>query len=184
MKSEKIRNFFSSKSGRSIVILAAVLLISLAVYLNYRWFYDPIDSMVFGDNNMEDHFDDSTETGTGDGNTENDYFTSVSLTRQQSRDEAIAVLNLVIDSEESSEEAKAEAAEEISKIAVDIQNEANIESLVKAKGFEDCVAVIGDESVSVIVKAEALQANEAAQILAIVCETTGIAPQNVSIINK
>ena len=62
MKSEKIRSFFSSKSGRSIVILTAVLLISLAVYLNYRWFYDPIDSMGFGDNNMEDNFDDSTRS--------------------------------------------------------------------------------------------------------------------------
>ena len=46
------------------------------------------------------------------------------------------------------------------------------------------IAVIGDGAVSVIVKAESLQANEAAQILAIVYETTGVAPQNISIINK
>ena len=76
------------------------------------------------------------------------------------------------------------AAEKISQIAVDIQNEANIESLVKAKGFEECVAVIAEGSVSVVVKAESLQAKDAAQILTIVYETTGIAPENVSIINK
>ena len=81
-------------------------------------------------------------------------------------------------------EAKAEAAAKISRIAVDIQNETNIETLVKAKGFEDCVAVISDDAVSVIVKADSLQANQAAQILAIVYETTGISPENISIINK
>ena len=78
----------------------------------------------------------------------------------------------------------AEASAKISKIAVDMQNEKNIETLVKAKGFEECVAVISEDAVSVIVKAESLQANEAAQILTIVYETTGISPEKVSIINK
>ena len=91
---------------------------------------------------------------------------------------------MVSESSESSEEAKAEASEKISQIATDIQNENNIETLVKAKGFEECVAIISDNSVSVIVKAETLQAAEAAQILAIVYDTTGLNPENVSIINK
>ena len=88
------------------------------------------------------------------------------------------------ENEDATEEAKAKAQEQLSKIAVDMQNETNIETLVKAKGFEECVAIISENSVSVIVKAESLQANEAAQIFTIVYETTGIAPQNVSIINK
>lgn len=186
MQNEKAKKFFSSKSTRSVVIIAAVLLIGLAVYLNYRWFYDPVGSLGYGDNNMDDNLDSSQTTGgeTDGGEEENNYFTSTVITRQQSRDEAIDVLKLVTENEESSEAAKAEAAAKISQIAVDIQNEANIESLVKAKGFEECVAVIADDSVSVIVKAENLQANQAAQILTIVYETTGISPQNVSIINK
>ena len=184
MKNEKMKKFFSSKSTRSAIVIACVLLIGLAVYLNYRWFYDPIDSLGYGDNNMEDTLGESTETGGNTDESENDYFSSTLLSRQQSRDEAIDVLKLVTENEEATAEAKAEAAEKISKIAVDIQNETNIETLVKAKGFEECVAVISDTSVSVIVKAESLQANEAAQILAIVYETTGISPENISIINK
>ncbi len=184
MKHEKLKKFFSSKSGRSVLIVTSVLIIGLAVYLNYRWFYDPVNSLGYGDNNMSDNYEDSTATGTGDGNTGADYFTATALTRQQSRDEAIDVLKLISENAESSEEARAEAREEISRIAVDIQNEANIETLVKAKGFEECIAVIGDNAVSVIVKAESLQAAEAAQILAIVYETTGISPERISIINK
>ena len=186
MKNEAIKRFFTSKSGRSAIVVAAVLLIGLAVYLNYRWFYDPLDSLSYGDNNMENNYSDSTETGadSSGGSTENNYFTATALSREQSRDEAIDVLKLVADSDEATEEAKASANEQISRIALDIQNEANIETLVKAKGFEDCVAVISDGAVSVIVGAESLQASEAAQILAIVYDTTGVNPENVTIINK
>ena len=186
MQKEKVKKFFTSKSARSAVIIVAVLLIGLAVYLNYRWFYDPISSLGYGDNNMDNNIDSSQTTGgeTNEDGSENNYFTATALTRQQSRDEAIDVLKLVTESEDATEASKAEAAQKISQIAVDIQNEANIESLVKAKGFEECVAVIADGSVSVIVKAESLQANQAAQILAIVYETTGISPENISIINK
>jgi len=183
MKNEKIKSFISSRSAKTLAVFLAVLLIGVAVYVNYRLFYDPVDSMGFGDSNMDDNFDDSQSAG-GDANEEEDYFTAVALNRQQSRDEALDVLKLVAESSESSEEAKAEASAKIAKIALDIQNEANIEALVKAKGFEDCVAVISDGSVSVIVSAESLQAAEAAQIFAIVYDTTGISPENISVINK
>ena len=182
MKNEKTKKFFSSKMARSAVVIAAVLLIGLAVYLNYRWFYDPVNSMGYGDNNMDDSADGSLQTGGTGG--ENDYFASAALTRQQSRDEAIDVLEMVIASADADAETKTAAQAKISKIATDIQNEANIETLVKAKGFEECVAVIGEDSVSVIVKSESLQAKDTAQIFSIVYETTGIVPEKVSIINK
>ena len=183
MKNEKVKQFFSSKTARSMVVIVAVLLIGLAVYLNYRWFYDPTGSLGYGENNMEDNFNDSASTD-ADADETGDYFAAALLTRQQSRDEAIDVLTLVTGSADADEETKAEAQAKISKIALDIQNEANIETLVKAKGFEECVTVIGEDSVSVLVQAETLQAKETAQILSIVYETTGIAPEKVSIINK
>ncbi len=186
MQNEKSKKIFSSKSVRSVVVIAVVLLVGLAVYLNYRWFYDPTGSLGYGDNNMDDTLGDGSEEtgGEAEGEEENDYFAATALTRNQSRDEAIDVLKLVTENASASEEAKAEAAAKISQIAVDIQNEANIESLVKAKGFEECVAVIAEDAASVIVKTESLQANQAAQILAIVYETTGISPENISIITK
>ena len=183
MKNEKVKKIFASKSAKSAVVVAVVLLVGLAVYLNYQWFYDPVNSIGFGDNNMENSVNDSTAVD-GEGAGEENYFTSTALNRQEARDEAIDVLKLVTESPDSSEEAKAEASAKISKIAVDIQNEANIESLVKAKGFEECVAVISEGSVSVIVSAEALQASQTAQILTIVDETTGIPPDKVSRSNK
>ena len=184
MKNEKTKKFFASKTAKGIIVASAALLIGLAVYLNYRWFYDPTTSLGYGDNNMDDNFSDSQSA---DGNAQNaaqDYFTATALDRQEARDEAIDVLKLVSENADASAEARTEAANKISKIAVDIQNEASIESLVKAKGFEECVAVISEDSVSVIVSAESLQAAQTAQIFTIVYETTGITPDKVSIINK
>jgi stage III sporulation protein AH len=182
MKIEKIKSFLQTRTAKSIVVASSALLIGLAVYLNYRWFYDPASSLGYGDNNMDDGYSDS-QSASGE-NSEADYFTSTALDRKEARDEALDVLKMVTESEEATEEAKAEAQAKISKIAVDIQNEANIETLVKAKGFDDCVAIISDGGVSVIVGAESLQAAQAAQILTIVYETTGINPENVSIISK
>ncbi len=181
MNKQKIKGFFSSRLVKSLTVVLAVAIIGAAVYVNYRLFYDPTDSMGFGENNMDDVFGDSASTG---GTPEEDYFTATALNRQQSRDEAIDVLKLVAESDEASAEAKAEANARIAQIALDIQNEVNIETLVRAKGFEECVAVISDGSVSVIVGRENLLAAEAAQILAVVYETTGISPENVSIINR
>ena len=182
MKSEKLKKIFSSRAAKTAAVFVAVLMIGVAVYVNYRLFYDPVDNMGYGDNNMSDGGDASLEAGAG--STENDYFAATVLNRQQSRDEAIDVLRLVSESEDSSAEARAEASAKIAKIATDMQNESTIETLVKAKGFEECVAIISDNSISVIVGAESLQVSEAAQILAIVYETTGISPENVSIISR
>ena len=52
MKTEKIKKFFSKKGVKHAMVLASLLVIALAVYLNYRWFYDPTGSLGYGDNNM------------------------------------------------------------------------------------------------------------------------------------
>ena len=63
MKIEKFKKFFASKAAKSAVLVVAVLLIGLAVYLNYRWFYDPLGSLGYGENNMENGYTDSETTG-------------------------------------------------------------------------------------------------------------------------
>jgi hypothetical protein len=59
-------------------------------------------------------------------------------------------------SETAVDEIRIQAQEDIAQIAKDIEAEANIEALIKAKGFEDCVAVISGGEITVIVKAKNL----------------------------
>ena len=178
---------FSKAGKRSIIIVCAVLLIGLAVYLNYAWFYGAAGDIGYGKNNMKD--EPAGNTGNPDAGDENvsisTYFSATQLSRKQARDEALDVLQDVVASDKAQETAKNDAMVQMSKIAQDIQNEANIESLVKAKGYEECVAVINGEKVNVIVKSgEALITSQVAQINEIVYEATGIVPANVKIMRK
>lgn len=189
------KGLFGKHGGRNLVILLSVLIIGAAVYLNYLYFFDGANQLGYGDNNGDSSQTDNgtndgndnanTDTGTEDEDVVGAYFTSTLLNRQQARDEALEVLQTVASSEDALEATKNEALAEISRIALDIEKEANIETLVKAKGFLDCVAVLGDDSVSVIVRQEdELLQSQIAQIKEIVYEETGILPSGIKIIKK
>ena len=148
-----VKRFFGKVGKRNWIILSAVLLIGAAVYLNYLWFYDPADAIGYGDNNAVDAgataHDGEADAGDAD------YFTAAELSRKQTRDEAIEVLQSVVrDTEEGSEE-HASALSGISGIAVNMEREANIESLVEAKGFSPCVAVVNGDRASIVVSHDA-----------------------------
>ena len=65
-----------------------------------------------------------------------------------------------------------------------MEAEANIETLIVAKGFEECVAVISGDGASVVVKSDGLQAAQISQINEIVYEQSGILPVNIKIIQR
>ena len=163
---------FGKIGMRNLVIVLSVLLIGAAVYANWR---------IFG---TEAPADNPTGNNNGVVNTDtnSEYFAASQVERQRARDEAIEGLQSVVDNaEEADADAKAEAMQEISAIAANIELEANIESLIKAKGFENCVAVINGEKASVVVSSEGLQPNELSQILEIVYTQANIVPENVTI---
>ena len=110
------------------------------------------------------------------------YFATAQINRQRARDEAVEALKNVIDSPDALEELKADAVQGISRIAAVIEQEANIESLICAKGFARCVAVINDNSANIVVESEGLLPNEIVQIKEIVCEQSGLHPDAVRII--
>ena len=106
------------------------------------------------------------------------------ISRQRTRDEAIEVLQSVVDNQSSTETAKNEALAEINKLATVMEIEANIETLIIAKGFEECVAVISGENASVVVKSDGLIPSQISQINEIVYQQAGIMPVNITIIER
>lgn len=84
--------------------------------------------------------------------TANDYFAAVRLSRQEARDSALNLLQEAMaytSSEEGSKEI--ESAMELEEIVQTALSEAQIESLVIAKGYTDCVAYMTGEGISVAV---------------------------------
>ncbi len=185
---EKAKEIVKKIGKRNLVIMLAVLVIGGAVWLNIALFSEGAKNAVGGvaaDTDASFVEGNDTEATDKDAEDIDSFFASAQVDRQRSRDEAIEVLQLVIDNPEALEEAKTAALEEISKIAKDIDNEARIESLVVAKGFERCVAVINEAKCNVIVKTEeTLLPNQVAQIYEIVYQQSGILPVDVYLIEK
>ena len=114
-----------------------------------------------------------------------DYFASARLTRQQARDNAVSLLQEAAQRPDASEAAQNEASEGIQVLANYTMKEAQIENLVTAKGYQDCVAFMGDGSVSVVVSTgdEALQAEDVARIADIAMSETGFPASGVKIMS-
>ena len=184
---ESFKNFCNKVGKRNFIIFGAVMLVAVAVGVN----------LIFFTQNNKDGFDydqsagmdagtqGSTSVDTSNSTDDDDaYFSSVQISRQQTRDEAIEVLQSVVDNASSTEAAKSEALAEINKIAGIMEAEANIESLVIAKGFEECVAVVSGTGANIVVKCDGLNASQISQINEIVYEQAGILPLNIKIIER
>ena len=83
--------------------------------------------------------------------TETDYFAAVRLSRQQARDSAVNLLQEAMSYSDSGK--SAESAVELDDIVQTALSEAQIESLIIAKGYRDCVAYMNTEGISVAVSA-------------------------------
>lgn len=195
---ESVKEFFQKIGRRNLVIAGAVALIVAAVAVNW---------IIFKDDNKDDGFkydasagmntnygttlspgtvgDETTKPTGGELNDVDSYFSSVEVSRQRARDEALEVLNAVVDNDQASAEVKAEALAEIQTIAKEMSQESNIESLLMSKGFAQCIAVINGDSANVVVQNEGqLQPAQLAQINAVVYEQAGIEPINITIVAK
>ena len=144
---ENVKNICRKIGKRNFIIAGAVLLIAAAVVINVILFAG-----------AKDEFPHDTDAGLKQTTTatpasvSDTYFATVMLDRQRVRDEAIEVLQSVVDNEGATPEAKTNASAEISKITQIMEKEANIESLIVAKGFEKCVAVINGNEATIVVK--------------------------------
>ena len=120
------------------------------------------DKLVMG--NDSSILEESTDTMT-------DYFAAVRLSRQEARDSAV---NLLQETMAYGDQESAQASAELEEIVNTALQEAQIESLVIAKGHRDCVAYIADEAISVAVAAPegGLQQTDVAVIADIVMTQT------------
>ena len=184
---------------RNAVVAAIVLFVCVAVYLN--WSYGQRDTSVSANQSTDtktlgeaELVGTETETAAAADGTEEieavsevqeeSYFDTARLSRQEARDEALAILQATVDDPNADEAAIASASESITAMAEATTTESEIENLVAAKGYEDCVAYIGDNSVSVVVAApeEGLQAADVAKITDIVLGQTSFSADQVKII--
>ena len=168
---------------RNLTMLAVLMFVCSAVALNWtynnRW-GTPDAEMVYAEDEAmlaaQASFEESLLT------TGSEYFAEARLTRQLSRDEALSLLETAASSE--SQETIDSVMNAISVMATCSMQESQIENLLIAKDFEDCVVYIGNESVTVAVPSpsEGLSEEAVARITEIICSETDYEASQLSII--
>ncbi len=185
----------SSVKKRSAIYGVIGLMLCVAVYLNWSYTQSP-DEMVVADQAESEFLDSYANAGDGSEAADvsaisdaadtaaNDYFAESRLSRQKARDEAITILKQTAESDSVSDEEKKAANEQITKLADNTVKESRIESLIKAKGYHECVTFISDSDVNVIVsKGEGeFDAEDASKIKDIVLSEVQVSAENIKIV--
>lgn len=147
---------------RNAVVAAVVLFVCMAVYLNWSYEQVPEEELgagkILGEAALVAGQDDPVLAGDsmeiGDGSTgQSGYFAAARLNRQQARDSALSLLREAAGAEGAEQTVKDQANQSIQTMAGAAVSEAQIENLVTAKGYTDCVAFISEDSISVVVGA-------------------------------
>jgi stage III sporulation protein AH len=137
---------------RNLTMLAVMMFVCAAVALNYsynsRW-GKPDAEMVYAEDEAMLAAQTAFEKTLMTSGTE--YFAEARLTRQVSRDEALELLQTAAASESASQETIDSAMSAITSMAACSMQEAQIENLLLAKNFADCVVYIGSDKVTVAV---------------------------------
>ena len=166
------------KAKRNILIATVLVFVCAAMYLN--WSYNRADeSEPVG---AEDGAGDQQSVSAG--SEDSDYFAQARLTRQTSRDEALSLLETAAASESASQETIDGAMDAIAAMATWSMQETQIENLLLAKNFEDCVVYISSDGVTVAVPApvEGLSAASVAQITETIIGETGCTAEDIRVI--
>ncbi|MGN0518824.1 MAG: SpoIIIAH-like family protein [Acutalibacteraceae bacterium] len=110
------------------------------------------------------------------------YFAQARIDRQKAQDEITELAKEVLELASSDSQARTEAVENVAEIANIIEQQSNIESLIKAKGFTECMAFIQNGECSIIVNKGALSEASAIAIKDIVKGQAGIGFDKIKIV--
>lgn len=113
---------------------------------------------------------------------DSEYFEKTRKDRNSTREEAIEQLEETVADAKLSDDIKAEAVAKMTELAARMDTEASIEALLKAKGFSDVLAIIGDNDINIVVKVDKLLESETVQIGDIATSQSGLPLDKVKII--
>ena len=176
---------------RNITIAATLILVCGAVYMN--WSYNT----QFGKSDPERvqaedaaaeaaaiEDSEAVEAAADEAEPVSDYFAEARLSRQRSRDEAVTLLENAAATDGATPESVDNAMNAIAAMADTSMAETQIENLLLAKNYADCVAYIQQDSITVAVPApeEGLTAEQVAAITDVVTSQTAFSASQLKVV--
>ncbi len=139
---------------KNLIALAVLVTVCGGIYVNWSYGQDQATAELTDTLDADkvlspDTLVMSNDVETEVQNTMTDYFAAVRLSRQEARDSAVTLLQEAMAYSTDTEDAQSSA--QLEDIVQTALCEAQIESLIIAKGYTDCVAYINEEGISVAV---------------------------------
>ncbi len=176
---------------RNLLVLAVITLVGAAAYLNWsynqRW--GTADSaMTKAEDQLGAAVNAMTKPETEAENAlpaaVSNYFSQARLTRQQSRDQALSLLEMAASAESATQETLSSAMDQITEMANWSLLESRIENELLAKDFAECVVYLSAKGCTVAVPAPAdgLSETEVARITDAVRANTEYTMSQINVI--
>ena len=176
--------------GKKQIILAGLtVLLGVAVYANYL--HSSVGIEIPQEEAAAGNYGDiqfvSTDLAenkeiTVSSTNSDEYFAQARLDKQQSRDEAVEVLQSFYYGGASTDEELAVIAQNVIEVGNYIETETKVENLLKAQGFTEALCYLSDRSANVIVKTTGLDTAQAAQIKSTLLGEIAIPVENITIL--
>lgn len=198
---------------RQLILASLVLALGAAVYLNWQFAgtsvqTEPTDedsasstlgaAQLVNNAYVETVSDETVSETSGDAETDaapvdeaaaetaaqaSEKLSDARMTRQTARDEAVELLEDILEDAQADTAVKEAAVSEASLIAQNILKETNIESLIQAKGFSECVAYINGDACTIVVNGDMENEQNALIIRDIAVSETGFDAEKIKIIS-
>jgi len=126
----------------------------------------------------------STNTEIPKSQVEHDFFSEYRLERERIRGKQIEMLREIASDPNNDKEARQAASLRLVQITEDMEKEMKVESLVKSKGFKECVVIINPHSTTVIVETDNLRLDKEEEIKRLVSQAIQYNKENLSVIAR
>ena len=183
---------------KEIVAAALVVLVGMAGYLNWHY-QDTITvrdgesyveagkrlgeaTYVMNDEEVEETKAEKEATPVNSPDAVADYFENSRSEREISRSKSLDILNETAANESFDTEIRRKAQDKIISLAENVQNEAEIENLARAKGYDKICVYISEENVNITVQKDEFSEADAAKIQEIATEQLKISPNQIKIV--
>ena len=177
---------------KQALMLTLVAALGVAVYLNY-YFSDTgiavdnkkpsgvLGEAIFVEDNGDTEGEDKENNSSVEVGGKVNYFEQARKNREDVRKEAMELIKDIAADVATDKTAAATAVEKVTALTAAMEREAKMESLIKAKGFGDCVVFIDGGNCSVVVKGDELTGAQTLQVSEIVTAQSDISAQNINI---
>lgn len=163
-------------------VVAVLMIVALggAVWVNMKFSSNEkyLGEAKYVSNNSSNVLQTSTKVDASD----TDYFKAAKQEREDAIKEAQEVIKETLKSDKLSDKDKEKVVALSNSLASRIEQANNIETLLKAKGFKQAVAVVGTEGINVVVKSDGLTTAQTLQIQDVVTNESGISLEKIKIV--